>query len=112
MAFDFLEVFLGIYGGGAFGENVQRIGRDDVVFVIGGHDVMTSIIVDNPRLWIVQYLVVLLGEIFGGKRRDDGLDLADRDAFNSGIAGERSGRDSGAETDSQNALWIGMQDRR
>ena len=57
---------------------------------------------------IVQDVVILLGEIARGGGRNHGLDFADGDVLDAGIAGEGAGRDARAEADAQHRFRIGM----
>src|SRR5215831_5842424 len=57
-----LEVFLGVDGSRAFGENVERVAGDDVELVVGRHQVMARIVEDHAGLRVFVDAIVLLAE--------------------------------------------------
>ena len=97
MALDGFEVLLGVDGGGALGEDVQRIAGDDVELIGGGQQVVARVVEHNPGLGILVDLVILLTEKTRGGGWDHGLDFADGDVLDRRIPGEGAGADSGAE---------------
>src|ERR1700722_15537005 len=106
-----LEIFLRVDGGGAFDENVERIGGDDVVLVFGCEDVVARVVINDLGFGIVEDVVILLRKIARGSGRDHGFNFADRNFLDAWIGGESAGGNACAESDTQHGDGMRVKQR-
>ena len=110
MALHRLEVLLRIKRGGSFDEDVERIGGDDVELVGGGQQVVARVVEDDVRARIEHDAVILRRRRYCVEAGGITGSISQTVIFsNAGIAGERSGGDTGAEADAEHRFRIGMQ---
>ena len=112
MTLDRFEILFGIQTGGAFDEDVERIGGDDVKFLASGEQVVARVVVDDVRTRVIHNIVILRAEISRRNRRNDGLDFANGDFLNARVGGESTGGYAGSEADSQYRLRMRMEQSR
>ena len=111
VCFHQFEVLARVERGGAFHPRMDRVGRDDVEFLIGGEHEVAGIVVDDLHARILGHFEVLRAEIRADHPRDERLDFADHHPLHFGVRHERTRRDTGAESHDEHGTRIGMHER-
>ena len=103
-----LKVILRVKRCGPFDPRMDRVGGDDVEFLLRGENKMAGVVDDDSDPRIVDHIVVLLLEIIGDDGGNERFDFADDDVGDLRIAQERPGGDARSASHDQHGAQMGM----
>src|SRR6516164_3337085 len=103
-----LKVFLGVERGGSLDPRMNRVGGNNVKFLLRREVEVPGVVVNNLDTRVMHHVVVGFSKIFRNDSWDKGLNFANDNSFDVRIGSERSSRDTGSAADDQHRARLGV----